>query len=308
MSGVAARPGLGIGLIVGTATFFATMDTIVKTVGAVLPVIVILWVRYAFQAATMAVWLALRRDGVFRSGHALFQIVRGALLLATSALGWVGLQRLPVAEYTAIHMLAPVLVTLLAATVLHERVSPLRWTLVALGFAGGLVVVRPGSGLYGAAMLFPLAAAASYACFQALTSRLAALENPTTTHFYTGLVGTLILTPMVFAAGVDLEAVAQRIDARTGAFLLVIGLLGTTGHLMLIHALRFAPAATLMPFLYVQIGAAAACGWLAFGHVPDGWAFAGMGVIAVAGAVSAWLNLRGSRPAASPVAADTVAE
>ncbi len=305
---VAPRAGLGIVLVLGTAVCFATMDTVVKQVALAVPILIILWARYTFQAVSVGLWVTLSSRATFRSAHPMFQIVRGVLLLASGALGWSGLQRLPVAEYTAIHMLAPVLVTLLAATLLHERVSVLRWAVVGAAFVGALLVVRPGSGLYGAAVLFPLSAAFCYAVFQALTSRYAALENPTTTHFHTGLVGMSILTPMVFASGIDLAVVAARTDAATAAMLLGIGMFGTLGHLMLIHALRFAPAATLMPFLYVQIGVAAAAGWIGFGHVPDAWAFAGMAIIALAGAVSAWLNLRASRPAGSPVSADTVAE
>lgn len=304
----APRPGLGIALMVGAAVSFATLDTMVKTVAAAVPVIAILWVRYTFQAVTMGAWLATRGAAPFRSHQPFFQIVRGVLLLATSALAWSSLKWLPVAEFTAMNMLAPVLVTLLAALVLRERVSRLRWALVGLAFVGGLLIVRPGSGLYGAVVLLPLASALCYACFQVLTSRMASLEQPTTTHFYTGLVGAAILTPMVVASGIDVPALVARIDAATLALLLGCGAAGTLGHLMLVFALGHAPAATLMPFLYTQIAAATLGGWLVFGQLPDAWAFLGMGVIAVAGAVSAWLNLRASRPAASPVAADTVAE
>jgi drug/metabolite transporter (DMT)-like permease len=304
----AHRPGLGIALMVGVAVSFATLDTMVKMVMAVVPVLVILWVRYTFQALTMGAWLATRPGTPFRSRQPFFQIVRGVLLLATSALAWSALKWLPVAEFTAINMLAPVLVTLLAATVLRERVSRRRWALVALAFGGGLLIVRPGSGLYGAATLLPLAAALCYACFQVLTSRLASLEEPTTTHFYTGLVGAAILTPMVVAAGIDVPELFGRLDALSIVLLLACGAAGTLGHLMLVFALGFAPAAALMPFLYTQIAAATLGGWLVFRQLPDGWAFAGMAVIAFSGAVSAWLNLRASRPAASPVAVDTVAE
>lgn len=304
----ARRPGLGIALMLGCAASFAALDTMVKTVAATVPVLVILWVRYTFQAVTMGSWLAARNRARFRSRQPFFQIVRGVLLLATSALAWSSLRSLPVAEFTAINSLAPVLVTLLAALVLRERVSRLRWGLVALAFVGGLLIVRPGSGLYGAVVLLPLASALCYACFQVLTSRMASLEEPTTTHFYTGLVGAAILTPMLVASGIDVPALFDRIDATTVALLLACGAAGTLGHLMLVFALGFAPAATLMPFLYAQIAAATVGGWLVFGQLPDGWAFVGMAVIAFAGAVSAWLNLRASRLAASPVAADTVAE
>ena len=63
-----------------------------------------------------------------------------------------------------------------------------------------------------------------------------------------------------------------------------------------------------MPFVYLQIGAAALVGWWLFGHRPDFWGWVGMAVIALSGATSAWLNLRGATPRLSPVAADTIAD
>lgn len=294
---------------------FATMDTLIKFTGAFVPVLCILWVRYAFQAAAMAVWLGIsrRRPGGagFRAAQPRFQAVRGALLLATSAMSFFGVQHLPVAEFTAINMLTPVGVTLLAAWFLHEPVSRLRWILVCGGFAGALIVIRPGSGLYGWAVAFPLAGAFSYAAFQVLTSKLSALENPLTTHFHTGLTGVVILTPIVALSAVNPAALWAATAPQHLALLGLIGLLGTTGHLFLIIALGLAPTSTLMPFVYLQIAVAAAVGWLMFGHVPDAWAWAGMAVVAACGAASAWLNVRGAAARRAPesvVAADTIAD
>jgi hypothetical protein len=100
-------------------------------------------------------------------------VLRGLLLLTSSAFGFYALQHLPVAEFTAIVMLTPVMVTLLAAWLLKEAVSPLRWALVAAAFTGTLIVVRPGSDLFGWAVLLPLGNATAYALFQLLTRRLA---------------------------------------------------------------------------------------------------------------------------------------
>ena len=86
---------------------------------------------------------------------------------------------------------------MLAATVLRETVSRLRWALVFGGFAGALVVIRPGSGAFGWVVALPLLGAVAYASFQVLTSRLAGAESPFTTHFWTGLVGTVVLWPVL---------------------------------------------------------------------------------------------------------------
>lgn len=191
-----SRPLLGVALIVCATICFATMDNAVRYAGRIMPVLVIIWLRYMTQTVVMAGWLLREvlhdgRRNAFRTAHPKFQSVRGALLLASSAFGFFAVQYMPVAEFTAINMLTPVLVTLLAAWLLRERVSRLRWLLVLGAFTGALIVMRPGSGLFGWAVLLPLGGAVTYASFQVLTSKLAALESPTTTHFYTGLVGTI---------------------------------------------------------------------------------------------------------------------
>ncbi|WP_240636062.1 DMT family transporter [Caldimonas tepidiphila] len=297
------RPGLGIALILLMALCFGTMDTSVKYVGAFVPVLLVLTLRYATQALVMSVWL-LRRGGrqAFRTQHPKFQLVRGALLLFTSGTSFFGVQYLPVAEFTAIGMLTPVVVTLLAGWLLRERVTRLRWLLVCGGFAGALIVIRPGSGLFGWAVLLPLTGAFSYASFQVLTSKLAGMEDPYTTHFYTGLIGTALLLPLLWASPVEPLAVLAAAAPQHLALLAGIGLLGTAGHLFLILALGFAPTATLMPFIYAQIAVAAAASWALLGHVPDGWAWVGMAVVAACGGASAALNWR-PPPAARPVPA-----
>ena len=194
------------------------------------------------------------------------------------------------AEFTAIVMLTPVMVTLLAAWLLKERVTRWRWALVAGGFVGVLIVIRPGSGLFGWAVLLPLAAACCYAAFQVLTRRLSVLESPYTTHFWTGLIGWLCLSAVLPAGGIDPFAAWQAATPGQLGLLLAIGLMGTVGHLLLIFALGMAPTSTLMPFAYSQIAVAAAVGWWVFGAVPDGWAWLGMGVVAACGAASAWSN------------------
>ncbi|MEO6033462.1 MAG: DMT family transporter [Burkholderiaceae bacterium] len=286
------RPGLGIGLVLLMGACFAVSDTTIKYLGATLPVLLLLWARYVFQAVAMAVWLAYRGGVGFRCAHPRFQATRAALLLLTSAMGFFGLQLMPVAEFTALGMLAPVVVTLLAAWVLHEPVSKLRWALVWGGFAGALIVIRPGSGVFGWVAIFPLAMALCYGAFQALTSKLAALESPYTTNFYTGLGGALILTPLLPLGGAEMLGALHGTPASQWLLLLAIGACATAGHLLLIFAFGLAPTAILMPFTYVQIAFAVAVAWLVFRHVPDAWAWIGMGVITACGAASAWLNVR----------------
>ena len=282
----------GIALVVASTACFAALDTTTKWVSASVPLLMALWVRYLFQAlATTAAVLPLRGLRVLRTRHLAWQLVRGLLLLATSLLAFLSLRYLPVGEFTAIVMITPLAITLLAATLLKERVSALRWLLVAGGFAGTLLIIRPGGGSFGAGSLLPLALVACNAWFQVLTSRLARTEDPVTMHLYTGWTGTLVASvavPFVWTAVPD-----PWLWAGMG----FMGLLGTVGHFLLILAYYRAPAATLTPYLYTQIGFAMLGGLIVFSHVPDRLSLAGIVTIAVCGAAGAWLTVRERRAA-----------
>lgn len=282
-----ARAPLGIAFLVLAVACFAVLDTAVKYVGAFVPVLVAVWFRYVFQAvAVTAFMLPVRGRGLLKTAHPRFQVLRGGLLLTVSALSFVAVQFMPVGEFTAFVMTTPLVVTLLAALFLKERVSLLRWLLVSGGFLGALLVVQPGSASFGWATLLPLAMVVTYAWFQILTSRLARTEDPMTMHFYTGWVGALIATavlPLVWQA---------MPDARTFAILCLVGLMGTVGHFLLILAFARAPASTLTPYLYAQIGFAMLCGWLVFDHIPGALELAGIALIVVCGATASWLTAR----------------
>ena len=302
------RPGLGIVCVLTMAACFSVSDNLIKYLGATLPVLLLLWTRYAVQAGSMALWLARRGGAGFATAHPRFQWARGALLLMASAMSFYGLQVMPVAEFTALGMLTPVVVTLLAAAVLREPVSPMRWALVCGGFIGALIVIRPGSGVFGWAAAFPLLMALAYGSFQVLTSRLSTLESPYVTHFYTGFSGAALVTPLLLLHLGDHAAALQAAPWSQIGLVLTMGAFATAGHLFLIFAFGHAPTATLMPFVYTQIAFALGVSWLIFRHVPDDWAWIGMAVIAACGACSAWLNARpaGARQLpASAVAADT---
>ncbi len=280
----------GISLLVAAVACFAVLDTTTKIISLSVPVLMALWFRYAFQAiaTTMAV-LPKRGWALPPTAHPRFQCLRGVLLLTTSVFAFFSLKYMPVGEFTAIVMITPLVMTLLASLTLGERVSGLRWTLVIGGFMGTLIIIRPGGERFSLAMLLPLGLVISHAWFQILTSRMARTEDPVTMHFYTGWVGTLI-------ASLALPFVWTGVDSWTlWAGLALMGFMGTVGHFMMILAYARASVSTLTPFLYAQIGFAMLGGWLAFSHVPDHLSLLGMGMIAVCDATGAWLAVRENR-------------
>ena len=297
MSGAAAtlplhrpHPLAGIALVVAASACFAALDTTTKFVTATVPVLLALWVRYLFQAVAAAAYvLPTRGLAILRTRHLGWQLLRGMLLLTSSLLAFTSLRYMPVGEFTAIVMVTPLVITLLAATLLKEHVSGLRWALVAGGFAGTLIIIRPGGQSFGWSSLLPLALVASNSWFQVLTSKLARTEDPLTMHLYTGWTGTIV-------ASVALPFVWTALPH--GAIWLALcfmGLMGTVGHFMLILAYYRAPAAVLTPYLYTQIGFAMVGGALVFQHVPDNLSLFGIGMIAFCGAAGAWLTVRERR-------------
>lgn len=280
----------GIGLVIAAVACFATLDTTTKFVSASVPILMALWFRYFFQAvATTAVILPLRGLGALRTQHPKFQCLRGLLLMMSSLFAFLSLKYMPVAEFTAIGAIVPLVITLLAATSLGEKVSALRWSLVIGGFIGTLTIIRPGGEDFSWTLLLPLGMVATNTGFQVLTSKLARTEDPITMHLYTGWVGTLLVSAALPFVWVSLPSWSLW------GWMVLMGVAATVGHFMLILAYMRAPAATLTPYLYAQIGFAMLGGWVAFSHVPDGWSMAGMLLIAVCGALGAWLTARESR-------------
>jgi drug/metabolite transporter (DMT)-like permease len=285
----------GIGLVILAVACFATLDTATKLSTAGVPILMGVWFRYAFQAvATTMVLLPRYGTALLRTEHPRYQLLRGGLLLVSSTLAFFSLRYMPLAEFTSVVLIAPLVVTLLAATALKEEVSPLRWALVAGGFIGTLVILRPGGTVFSWAILLPLGLVISNAWFQVLTSRLARTEKPLTMHFYTGWVGTLVATIALPFAWTALPG------WHWWALLCLMGFMGTVGHFLLILAYQRAPASTLTPYLYAQIGFAMLGGGLMFSQVPDTVSLIGMALIAVCGAAGAWLTVRERREPIEP--------
>jgi drug/metabolite transporter (DMT)-like permease len=287
---VTARNGTaltGIACVVAAGICFAVLDTITKGVVQVVPILMALWVRYLIQAIVTTVALAPRHGArLWRSQSRGLQLLRGALLVVTTMLAYLSLRYIPVGEFTAIVMVTPLAVTVLSVLLFKERVVPLQWLFVLGGFAGTLVIVRPGGQDFGWAVLFPLGTMACHSAFQLLTSRLARVDNAATTHFFSGWTGA-------FLVSLALPLIWTTVDSPWLWLMMgLMGLLAATGHFLLAQSYQHAPASTLMPYLYCQVGFAVLAGWLAFAHLPDAWTLAGIGLIALCGTGSAWFTAR----------------
>jgi len=280
-------------MIVASTFLFSSMDAATKFLGGFMSVVLVVWSRYTLQACIMAgVVLRVRGPRGFLTAHPRFQVLRGVLLATISVLAFYSMRQMPLAEFTAIIMLSPILITACSAWLMKESIGRLRWLLVLSGFVGTIIVIRPGSGLFGLVVIIPLTAMVVSSAYSLITGRLALLENPYTTQFYSGIVGSLMLLPLMLLERADLLAFFSNANIGKAGLLLLIGVLGTVGHLLLIMAFSRAGTASLMPFTYAQIGFAALMSWLFFNHSPDYWAWTGMAMIAASGGATAWLNIR----------------
>ncbi|MBL8447274.1 MAG: EamA family transporter [Zoogloeaceae bacterium] len=271
-------------MIVMATACFALLDGTAKSLAAMWPVIWVAWARYTAQGLLMAVVLGpLRGRRLWHTRSPGRQGVRALFLLLTTLAVVTALQRMPLAETTAVVFTAPLFVVLLSRRILGETVGVRRWIATALGFAGALVVTRPGGGLTADGVLLAGFGALSLALYQVMTRQLSHQEDPFVMLFWNALVGTALLTPVLPWVGTP-----DPINLGTMGQVLGLGLSAGLGHFLLIRAFREAPASLLSPVSYLQILAAAGVGWLFFGQLPDVTSFLGMTVIILAGALLAW--------------------
>ena len=265
-------------MIMTAVAMFVVMDTISKYLSGFYPVPAIVWARYFFHMVLVLVTLGPRLGlGLVRTRRLGMQLLRG-LMLAGSTLFFVfAIKQMPLAETSSITFIAPVLVTLMAVLFLNEKVEPARWLAVAGGFAGVLIIIRPGSGIFSWASLLPICCAACFACYQILTRMLAHLESPYTSIFYSGLVGSVLLSFSLPSVWIWPRSTVHAL------MFVVIGLIGGLSHLVLIKAYDYAPASRLAPFSYTQLIWVTVMGYLVFGHFPDHWSLIGIAVIMVSG-------------------------
>jgi drug/metabolite transporter (DMT)-like permease len=225
---------------------------------------------------------------VFRTRNLGMQLTRGLLMITVTVLAFSSLSVMPVGEFTAIVMTTPLLVTLLATRLLGEHVSPLRIALVVGGFMGVAIIVRPSGHAVSWNswhMLLPLGLVIANTAFQLLTSKMTRTETTMTTQFYTSWVGALLSTLPLIWFWTEIANPALWLG------LLLMGLAGAVGHLLMIMSFERAPAATLMPYMYLQIGFATLGGLLVFDHIPDHWSLMGIGLIALCGSAGGLLTM-----------------
>lgn len=272
-----AAPLRGILLMLASGAILAMLDATGKYLTRDYSIVQISWARYTFHMlcvpALVGGW---RPAAILRTRRLGLQIARSVLLLASTLLFFLAVKLMPLADVAAITMIGPLIVTGLSVPLLGEKVGRRRWSAVVVGFLGALVIIRPGFGMAHWAAILPVVVAACYALYQISTRVLSRSDDPSTTIFYTGLVGVVVTTALV--------PFDWRTPDLAGWVMLVpLGVFGSLGHFLVIRALGLAPASMLAPLGYVPLIWATMLGFAVFGDLPDLWTFVGAAIVTGSG-------------------------
>ncbi len=277
---------IGILLMCGALACFSGLDASGKWLNVHIPILQVVWARY-FGSAVF-VFLAVNpmtTKGIFATQRLGLQLVRSTLLLLSTALNFLALQHLQLAETMSITFAMPLVIALLAGPMLGEWVGPRRLVAIFVGFGGVLVVTRPGLGAMHPAALWSVLGIFCYSFYNILTRMLSATENPRTTLVYSSLPGVIMLTPLMPFVWVWPDSLWVWLGMG------LIGLCGAFGHWLLIRAHDRAPAAILAPFVYTEMIWMIILGYLVFGDVPGIWTLVG-GAIVIGSGIYLWYRER----------------
>ncbi len=270
---------LGLGMLLGVLAYslFAMHDATNKWLVEGLPVPEVLF----FRSLAILIGVSVASRGrvvpaLFASTMKLSLAARGALTLSAWLLYYTAARQLSLAQLTTLYYASPLLTTLLARPLLGERVTPLRWTCVGIGFVGVLVASDPFGVPLSVSTGLVLAAAGMWALAVILMRQIARRETSMLQVFAQNLVFLVVTGAMSlwhFRLPHGLEWL----------LLLEIGLFGGLGQYILFEAVRQAPAAVMATVEYVSLIWAFVLGYLVFGNVPDLAVFAGAAVVMFAG-------------------------
>lgn len=213
------------------------------------------------------------------------QSARALCLVGATGFFFTAILQLPLATVTATLFVAPLLVTALSGIVLGERVGPRRWTAVAIGFAGMLLIVKPGFAAFEVGSLFALGAATCFACYLLLTRKIAGRNPPLVTSMWMGIVGMVVMSAVVVP-------VYEPFTIRQWCFVGVMGVILTFGHCLIIWAADRLEASAMAPMPYLEMITSTLVGLLVFDEFPVATTWAGCGLIVAGGLFVAWRESR----------------
>ena len=269
---------LGILLTLVAMLLLSLMDLLAKYLGQSLPVAQIVWARYFFQCIIMAAFFWPRRGlGLIRTARPGLQLFRSLLLVLCTVIFFTAIKYMSLADAVAISFVSPLMVTALSVPLLGEVVGRRRWSAVAIGFVGAMIIVRPGMGVMHWAAWMLLGLALAYALYQITTRMLSKTDDPMATLFISALVGAVLTSLVVPFYWQTPESIVIWL------LLALMGIMGGLGHYAVIRSFEFAPVAVLAPLSYTALLWNTLFGYLVFSDLPDHWTLIGAAILVATG-------------------------
>src|SRR5512146_3194004 len=268
----------GIALMCGAVAMFACLDTVAKYLNPHMSSLQIVWARYSSALVlTLIVSKPWTHPGLLRTKRPTLQITRSILLVGSTALNFLALRWLQLDEALSIIFTFPFIVAIVSGPMLGEWIGGRRWSAICIGFGGVLLITRPGFGSMHPAALITLARTICYGFYAVITRIVSRVDSNQTSLFYANFIGALVMLPVI-------PFVWTMPDSWPIALMLLgTGVLGSTGHFLLISGHKLAPAAVLSPFVYTQLIWVVVLGYLVFGQVPNSWTVAGAAIVIASG-------------------------
>ncbi|WP_136683301.1 DMT family transporter [Falsirhodobacter xinxiangensis] len=288
---------LGILFMIAATLVFTAQDALSRMLGAHNNVFVVVMIRYWFFAA-FVIALALRSSGglrgVLRSRYPVLQSLRGLLLVAEICVMVIAFVKLGLIATHAVFACYPLLVSALSGPVLGETVGWRRWTAVAIGFVGVIIILNPGAGVLSFWSLVPLAAAAMFAIYGLLTRYVARGDGPAVSFFWAGTVGAVAITIVGLISW-------QPLRPEDWPLMATLCCTGVLGHWCLIRSFDAAEASAVQPFSFLQILWATGVGVFFFHEELHLNILVGAGVVIAAGLFTLWrAKVKGEVTPAAP--------
>jgi S-adenosylmethionine uptake transporter len=295
-SGLIDAPGRGIFLIAFGIGIFSVQDIIIRSLGSTYPALEIMFVRGLVAMCLIGVMVYL--DGWFstlRMRHPVLNIVRGLLQVSSYTAYYMAMAAMPIAEVTAIFFISPLVVTLFSALFLGETVGIRRWSAVLVGFAGVLVIVRPGAAVLDPVALLPLLASFTYATSVIITRRIGRTQTGSSLAFIAMSVFIVVsaLAGAVMGDGrfadeshASLAFLLRGWSVPEGGDILLIsacGLVAAFGFYCLAQGYRIAPASVVAPFEFVAMPLAVFWGIVVWAEYPSPATLLGITLIVCSG-------------------------
>lgn len=268
---------LGIVMMLGSVLLFSLMNVLVKLVAATYPVTEVVFFRSLIALIPVGLTVAMQGGASsLRTARPLGHLWRSTVGMATMFLMFWSVDLLPLADATALNFTSPLFLTALSVPLLGERVGVHRWSAVAVGFVGVLILVRPGSDVLEIGSLVAIGAALGQALAMIAIRQLSGTDSPNTIAFYftvacTAISGFTLPFAWVTPTWVDLGV------------LTAIGILGGGAQLLVTRAYTLTQAAVVAPFTYTSIVFATFFGWLIWNELPDAWSWVGIAIVVASG-------------------------